>query len=87
MQISPSRLHWRVMVRADVDRLLKLPADERLAIAQALWESVAPEDEVRFLAIPGWQRQLLDERIKDLDESPGDEQPWEEARAELRSGA
>jgi putative addiction module component (TIGR02574 family) len=71
------------MTKAEVEQLLKLPAEERLEIAQALWESVEPEDEVRFLPIPAWQRQLIEERLEDLGRHPGDEQPWEEVKAEL----
>ena len=50
-----------------------------------LWESVEPEDEVRFLAIPDWQARILDERLADLDRHPDDEQTWDEVKAELRS--
>ena len=35
-----------------VQEPLKLPVEERLEVAQLLWESVEPEDEARFLAIP-----------------------------------
>lgn len=66
-----------------VEDLLKLPVEERLEVAQALWESITPEEEVRFLPIPAWQRQLLDERLADLDRNPGDEQTWEEVKADL----
>lgn len=71
------------MTRQEVDKLLQLPAEERLEIAQVLWESVEPEDEVRYLALPDWQRQVLRERLTDLDRNPGDEQPWDEVKAEL----
>ena len=63
--------------------LLKLPPEERLEIAQVLWESVEPEDEVRFLSIPEWQGKILDERLEDLRSNPEDEQPWEEVKAEI----
>jgi putative addiction module component (TIGR02574 family) len=71
------------MTRQVVDKLLQLPAEERLEIAQVLWESVEPEDEVRYLSLPDWQRQILRERLEDLSRSPGDEQPWEEIKEEL----
>jgi putative addiction module component (TIGR02574 family) len=71
------------MTKEDVDKLLKLPAEERLEIAQALWDSVEPEDEVRFLALPDWQRPILEERLADLDRHPDDEQPWDEIKEEL----
>ena len=71
------------MNRAEIRKLLELPADEKMELAQILWESVEPEDEVRYLSIPDWQRQILDERIADIDRNPDDEQTWEEVKAEL----
>ena len=71
------------MNRAEIRKLLELPADEKMELAQILWESVEPEDETRFLSIPDWQRQILDERITDIDRNPDDEQTWEEVKAEL----
>lgn len=63
--------------------LLELPVEERLALAQALWDSVEPQEEARFLELPDWQHQILRERLEDLDQNPDDEQPWEEVKAEL----
>ena len=74
------------MTRAGVKELLKLPPEERLEIAQVLWESVEPEDEVRFVSIPEWQRRILEERLEDLDRNPEDEQSWDEVRAEIWPG-
>jgi putative addiction module component (TIGR02574 family) len=71
------------MTRQVVDKLLELPAEERLEIAQVLWESVEPEDEIRYLSLPDWQRQIVRERLEDLHRNPGDEQPWEEIKEEL----
>lgn len=71
------------MSKEDVDRLLQLPAEERLEIAQALWNSVEPEDEIHFLSLPDWQRRILQERLADLDRRPDDEQPWNEVKEEL----
>lgn len=71
------------MTKYDMEKLLELPAEERLAIAQALWNSVEPEDEARFLNLPDWQQHILLGRLADLDRNPDDEQPWEEVREEL----
>lgn len=71
------------MTRRDVEQLLSLPVEERLQLAQMLWESVEAEDEAHFVPIPAWQRQILDERLADLEKNPTDEQPWEEVRAEI----
>lgn len=66
-----------------VKDLLKLPVEERLAVAQLLWESIEPEDEARFLPIPEWQREILNDRLKDMETNPNDQQDWEEVKAEL----
>jgi putative addiction module component (TIGR02574 family) len=71
------------MKRAEIRKLLELPATERMELAQLLWESVEPADEDRFLSIPDWQRRILDERLADIERNPGDEQPWDEVKAEL----
>jgi putative addiction module component (TIGR02574 family) len=71
------------MKSAEIQKLLDLPVDERMELAQILWESVDPEDEARFLSIPDWQRRILDERLADLESNPNDEQTWEEVKAEL----
>lgn len=33
--------------------------------------------------LPAWQREILRERLEDLERNPDDGQPWEEVRAEL----
>jgi putative addiction module component (TIGR02574 family) len=71
------------MKSAEIQKLLELPANERMELAQILWDSVEPEDEVRFLAIPDWQRRILDERLADIELHPDDEQTWEEVKAEI----
>jgi putative addiction module component (TIGR02574 family) len=71
------------MKSAEIQKLLELPPTERMELAQILWESVEPQDEAHFLSIPGWQRQILDERLADIERSPDDEQTWEEVKAEL----
>jgi len=74
------------MVKPSVQELLRLPPQERLEIAQALWDSLEPEDEVQFVSIPQWQRRILQERLDDLASNPGDEQTWDEVRGEMRRG-
>lgn len=50
-------------------------------------KSVKPEEEARFLTIPDWQREVLKERLEDLDQNSDDEEPWEKVKAELWPGA
>ncbi|HTG35265.1 MAG TPA: addiction module protein [Thermoanaerobaculia bacterium] len=75
------------MKSAEIQKLLELPVDERMELAQILWESVEPEDETRFLSIPDWQRRILDERLANIERNPNDEQTWEEVKAELWPGS
>lgn len=44
---------------------------------------IEPEEEAGFFALPAWQRQVLDERLADLERHPEDEQTWEEVKAEF----
>ena len=80
---SPSMAAGDPMTKNEVDKLLKLPAEERLEIAQVLWNSVDPEDEARFLCLPDWQRRILQDRLADLERNPDDEQPWDQVKEEL----
>jgi putative addiction module component (TIGR02574 family) len=75
------------MKSAEIRKLLELPATERMELAQILWDSLEPDEEIRFLPVPDWQRQILDERLADLEANPGDEQSWEEVKAELWPGS
>jgi putative addiction module component (TIGR02574 family) len=71
------------MTKTAVEELLRLPAEERLEIAEILCKSVDLEAETRFVSIPAWQREILRGRLDDLERNPDDEQPWEEVKAEL----
>ncbi|MFL6196863.1 MAG: hypothetical protein ACJ75H_21950 [Thermoanaerobaculia bacterium] len=44
-----------------------------------------PEDEARFLSIPVWQREILNERLADLQEYPEAEESWDEVKAEIQN--
>ncbi len=66
-----------------IDDLLALPADRRLAIIEALWDSLAADPV--SIPIPDWHRELLAERLTadDADKSPG--QSWDDVRREIES--
>ena len=48
-------------------------------------ETVETEDEAQFLAIPNWQRRILDERLADLERNPDSGQTWDEVKTDIRS--
>ena len=58
------------MTKADLqEAVLKLPVDERLELAHALWESASPPPSFE---LSDAQKQLLDERMKQVRERPED---------------
>jgi putative addiction module component (TIGR02574 family) len=64
------------MTKAELERqVLKLPEDERLEVAEAIWASLS---EAHPLA--DWQRELLDERLAASETEPGKD--WEDFKAE-----
>lgn len=65
------------MSKTQLAELLALPLEERVEVAEALWRSI--EDE----PIPEWQKQLLDERLREAEENPDAFVSWEEVGAEV----
>ena len=64
-----------------VEAFRRLPADERVRLVEELWKEVARELEQRPLSEA--QRRLLDERIRQHEETPMDVEDWEAARDDL----
>jgi len=64
-----------------VEAFRRLPADERLRLAEELWDEVARELTEQPLSEA--QRRLLDERIRQHEETPTDVEAWEAARDDL----
>lgn len=64
-----------------LSELLELPPEERLALIEALWDSLieVPEN----VAVPDWHRAVVSERMADdgADERPGD--TWAEVRSRI----
>ena len=58
-----------------------LNIDEQIEYVQALWDRIAAkEDQV---PVPNWHREILDERLADLQSNPDAGRPWEEVKADL----
>jgi putative addiction module component (TIGR02574 family) len=69
------------MTKADLTRLaLKLPIDQRLDLAQTLWDSASPPED--FTLTPEL-RDLLDARLLEAEANPDSSVPWEEMKARL----
>ncbi len=67
------------MKTALVDEMVKLPAPDRLELIGALWDSLQDEE----MTLTHAQAAELDRRLNDMEENPGDEMPWEEARKRI----
>ncbi|MDY7092614.1 MAG: addiction module protein [Acidobacteriota bacterium] len=57
---------------------LKLPVEERLELAESLWESI--ERDAEALPLHDWQKELLDERLAQAKEDPDGWLSWEEVK-------
>jgi putative addiction module component (TIGR02574 family) len=60
----------------------RLPAEDRLALAEELWDSVAAHPE--SVPITEAQRQDLQRRLEAFRDNPKAGSPWEEVKARLR---
>jgi putative addiction module component (TIGR02574 family) len=61
---------------------LRLPAPERIELAEALWDSV--QRDTGSFPVPKAHLAVLDERLRDMEANPHDESPWEEVRDRLQ---
>lgn len=64
-----------------VEAFRGLPAEERARLVEELWDEVARDLDQRPLSEA--QRHLLDERIRQHEETPTDVEAWEAARDDL----
>jgi putative addiction module component (TIGR02574 family) len=71
------------MTKDELLRLaLELPIDDRLDLAQAIWDSASPP--AGFRLTPDLER-LLDARLAEAKADPGRGITWEEMAARLRN--
>lgn len=59
----------------------KLPVDERIALVEEIWDSIA-EDNGCF-ELTDAQKQELDRRIKSVQQNPHAGRSWEEIKSEF----
>ena len=63
-----------------IQQVKALPASERLAVAEAIWDEL---DEGSFVETPAFRAELQS-RLDDAKQNPDDSFSWEEVRAEAR---
>lgn len=59
-----------------------LSIDEKIDYLQSLWDRIAASPEA--VPIPEWHREILDQRIKDLEDNPGAGDNWDVVQERLR---
>ena len=65
--------------RVTIDVLLNLPAGDRLAIIEALWDSLDPA----VVPVPDWHREILAERLREDDAAADAGESWAEVRTRI----
>jgi putative addiction module component (TIGR02574 family) len=73
------------MAGPNVQKLLELDLETRLALVQQLWDSIV-DDAIASAQLPlaEHEYELLDKRVREDDRDPDAAIPWAEARACLR---
>lgn len=69
------------MSRVPLDTILDLPTDERVELAQQIWESVHEHPE--GVPLTDAQKEDLERRWIAFQADPDEGAPWEEVRASL----
>jgi putative addiction module component (TIGR02574 family) len=59
----------------------KLPVDERIALVEKIWDSIAEEN--GCFELTDAQKQELDRRIQALQQNPNAGRTWEEIKSEF----
>ncbi len=67
----------------DLAKVLALPVEERIEIAQSIWDSVAAVPEA--VQLTDAQRSELDRRLKAYRKDPKAGSPWPEVRDRIMS--
>ena len=64
-----------------LSEILQLSIDERIRLAQDIWDSIAAVPEA--IALTDAQREELDRRLAAYEENPDEGIPWEEFRKQF----
>ena len=69
------------MTKPSLSDILELSVAERIRLVQDIWDSVSEFPEA--VPLTDSQKQLLDERLKDLEDDPDAGSPWPEVKARI----
>ena len=60
-----------------------LPVEDQIDCVQSLWDRIAAKPDQ--VAVPGWHKQVLHQRLAAHEANPEVARPWNEVRDEIRS--
>jgi putative addiction module component (TIGR02574 family) len=60
-----------------------LSIDEKIDYLQSLWDRIAATPET--IPVPDWHREIIDERVKEVDANPDAGDDWEVVQERLRT--
>lgn len=63
-------------------RFRRLSVDEKIDYLQSLWGRIAATPET--VPVPDWHREILDQRLKDLEANPASGDSWDVVQERLR---
>ena len=61
----------------------ELSVDDKIDYLQSLWDRIAVSPET--IPFPDWHREILDERLKELEDNPGAGDSWDVVQERLRN--
>ena len=58
-----------------------LDVEQQIDYVQALWDRIAARED--RVPVPDWHREVIDERLADLEANPDAGRPWDEVKRDL----
>jgi putative addiction module component (TIGR02574 family) len=71
------------MAKVDLTDILELSVQDRISLAQQIWDSVASDPDSLPLTVE--QREELERRLEEYRKNPQDGAAWEDVQRRLRS--
>lgn len=62
----------------------ELSVEDQIEYVQSLWDRIAATAEQ--VPVPGWHRDVLDERLRDHETNPDAGETWDVVRERIRNG-
>lgn len=72
-----------VMKARILEEVQHLPVEQRIELAEAIWDTIAEDADVAALPVPEAHRAELDRRLADWTADPDAGSSWEEVRGRL----